>query len=98
MQNIFLRERTATGTMPENPALVTTIVTTNMTAPITEAYGVKRIEVLTGFKYIGEQIKLFEQTGLQQLCIWSGRGAMAVWLVLTQGTRMQLSQLCACVK
>ena len=59
----ILRERTATGTMPENPALVTTIVTTNMTAPITEAYGVKRIEVLTGFKYIGEQIKLFEQTG-----------------------------------
>lgn len=59
----ILRERTATGTMPVNPALVTTIVTTNMTAPITEAYGVKLIEVLTGFKFIGEQIKLFEQTG-----------------------------------
>ena len=59
----ILRERTATGTMPANPALVTTIVTTNMTAPITEAYGVKLIEVLTGFKFIGEQIKLFEQTG-----------------------------------
>lgn len=49
--------------MPENPALVTTIVTTNMTRPITSAYGVKLIEVLTGFKFIGEQIKLFEQTG-----------------------------------
>ncbi len=49
--------------MPENPALVTTIVTTNMTAPITKAYDVKLIEVLTGFKFIGEQIKLFEQTG-----------------------------------
>lgn len=59
----ILRERTATGTMPANPALVTTIVTTNMTTPITEAYGVKLIEVLTGFKFIGEQIKLFEQTG-----------------------------------
>ncbi len=59
----ILRERTATGTMPENPALVTTIVTTNMTRPITSAYGVRLIEVLTGFKYIGEQIKLFEQTG-----------------------------------
>ena len=59
----ILRERTATGTMPVNPALVTTIVTTNMTTPITEAYGVKLIEVLTGFKFIGEQIKLFEQTG-----------------------------------
>lgn len=59
----ILRERTATGTMPANPALVTTIVTTNMTAPITKAYNVKLIEVLTGFKFIGEQIKLFEQTG-----------------------------------
>ena len=59
----ILRERTATKTMPANPALVTTIVTTNMTRPITDAYGVRLIEVLTGFKYIGEQIKLFEQTG-----------------------------------
>ena len=59
----ILRERTATHTMPENPALVTTIVTTNMTKPITAAYGVKLIEVLTGFKFIGEQIKRFEQTG-----------------------------------
>jgi len=59
----ILRERTATKTMPENPAMVTTIVTTNMTFPITETYGVRLIEVLTGFKFIGEQIKLFEQTG-----------------------------------
>lgn len=59
----ILRERTATKTMPADPALVTTIVTTNMTRPITSAYGVKLIEVLTGFKFIGEQIKLFEQTG-----------------------------------
>ena len=59
----ILRERTATGTMPADPALVTTIVTTNMTRPITKTYGVKLIEVLTGFKFIGEQIKLFEQSG-----------------------------------
>ncbi len=59
----ILRERTATGTMPANPALVTTIVTTNMTQPITKDYNVRLIEVLTGFKFIGEQIKLFEQTG-----------------------------------
>lgn len=59
----ILREREATKTMPENPAMVTTIVTTNMTFPITESYGVRLIEVLTGFKFIGEQIKLFEQTG-----------------------------------
>ncbi len=59
----ILREKTKTNTMPENPALVTTIVTTNMTFPITQKYNVKLIEVLTGFKFIGEQIKLFEQTG-----------------------------------
>ena len=59
----ILRERTATGTMPANPAMVKTIVTTNMADPIAVDYNVKLIEVLTGFKFIGEQIKLFEQTG-----------------------------------
>jgi phosphoglucomutase len=59
----ILRERKANGTMPENPALVTTIVTTNLAKAITASYGVKEIETLTGFKYIGEQIKIFEQTG-----------------------------------
>lgn len=59
----ILRERTAAGTMPENPALVKTIVTTNMADSITADYGVKLIEVLTGFKYIGEQIKWFEESG-----------------------------------
>ncbi|MBQ8591299.1 MAG: phospho-sugar mutase [Lachnospiraceae bacterium] len=59
----ILRERTATGTMPANPALVKTIVTTNLADQITADYNVKMIEVLTGFKFIGEQIKLFEQTG-----------------------------------
>ena len=57
----IMRERTATGKMPENPAMVTTIVTTNMTRAIAEDYKAKFVEVLTGFKYIGEQIKLFEQ-------------------------------------
>lgn len=59
----ILRERTATKTMPENPAMIKTIVTTNMADPIAADYDVKLIEVLTGFKFIGEQIKLFEQTG-----------------------------------
>jgi len=57
----LLREKKATGTMPENPALVKTIVTTNMSDVITKAYGVTQMEVLTGFKYIGEQIKWFEE-------------------------------------
>ena len=59
----LLREKKATGTMPANPALVKTIVTTNMSDVITKAYDVKQIEVLTGFKYIGEQIKWFEEKG-----------------------------------
>lgn len=59
----ILRERTSTNTMPENPALVETIVTTDMAKAIAKAYGVTLIEVLTGFKYIGEQIKWFEETG-----------------------------------
>ncbi len=59
----IFREKTKTNTMPKNPALVTTIVTTNMTKPISEKYGAELIEVLTGFKFIGEQIKFFEQTG-----------------------------------
>jgi phosphoglucomutase len=59
----ILRERKATGTMPENPAFVTTIVTTNMAKVVAEKYGLHYIEVLTGFKYIGEQIKFFEENG-----------------------------------
>ncbi|MGN0298009.1 MAG: phospho-sugar mutase [Lachnospiraceae bacterium] len=57
----ILRERRKTGTMPPNPALVETIVTTDMAKAIAKAYDTALIEVLTGFKYIGEQIKLFEQ-------------------------------------
>jgi len=56
-----LRELKALGRLPSNAALIKTIVTTNLADPICEDYGVKLIEVLTGFKYIGEQIKLFEE-------------------------------------
>lgn len=63
MAEYILRERTKSGTMPENPALIETIVTTDMAKAIAKDYGVTLIEVLTGFKYIGEQIRLFEQTG-----------------------------------
>lgn len=57
----ILRERTKTGTMPEHPALVETIVTTDMAKAIAADYDTALIEVLTGFKYIGEQIRLFEE-------------------------------------
>ena len=55
------RERTKCGLMPKNPAMVKTIVTTNMADPLAADYNVNLIEVLTGFKFIGEQIKFFEQ-------------------------------------
>ena len=49
--------------LPEDGALIKTIVTTNLADAIAEYYGVKLIEVLTGFKYIGQQILGFEQSG-----------------------------------
>lgn len=59
----ILRERTATNRMPVDPVMVSTIVTTNMAAAIAADYNVELREVLTGFKYIGEQIKWMEQAG-----------------------------------
>ncbi len=59
----LFREKEATKTMPPNPALIKTIVTTNMADRIAADYDARLIEVLTGFKYIGEQIKEFEETG-----------------------------------
>lgn len=51
------------GSLPEDGAMISTIVTTNMAAAIAKAYGVRFIEVLTGFKFIGQQILGFEQKG-----------------------------------
>lgn len=56
-------QRTANGTMPKNPVTVKTIVTTDIIKKIAEKYGVEVIEVLTGFKFIGEQIGLLEKKG-----------------------------------
>ena len=55
--------RLANGTMPASPVAVKTIVTTPMAARVAEHYGVKLVDVLTGFKFIGEQIGLLEQEG-----------------------------------
>lgn len=51
------------GNLPEDGALIKTIVTTNLANDIADYYDVELIEVLTGFKYIGEKILGFEQTG-----------------------------------
>ncbi len=57
------QERTAMGTMPERPVAVKTIVTTDLCKKIAEEYGVELREVLTGFKFIGEQIGFLEADG-----------------------------------
>ena len=61
--DFICRSRIANGTMPENPVAVTTIVSTDMVTAVAQKYGVELRRVLTGFKYIGEQIALLEQGG-----------------------------------
>ncbi|MDE6625574.1 MAG: phospho-sugar mutase [Lachnospiraceae bacterium] len=51
------------GSLPEDGALIKTIVTSNLADEIAKAYGIRLIEVLTGFKYIGQQILNFETSG-----------------------------------
>jgi len=55
--------RIALGKMPKDPVMVKTIVTIDMAERIAKHYGVKTINVLTGFKFIGEQIGLLEKDG-----------------------------------
>ena len=57
----LLSQRKEKGLLHENGAFVKTIVSTNLADLIAKEYNLKLIEVLTGFKYIGEQIKFFEQ-------------------------------------
>lgn len=56
-------QRIQKGTMPKHPVAVKTIVTTDIVEAICKAYGVELIEVLTGFKFIGEQIGFLEEKG-----------------------------------
>lgn len=56
-------QRTALGTMPEKPVTIKTIVTTDIIKAIAKEYGIEVIEVLTGFKFIGEQIGFLEAKG-----------------------------------
>ena len=54
-------QRSENGTMPPDPVTVKTIVTTDIVKKIAKKYGVRVIEVLTGFKFIGEQIGILEK-------------------------------------
>ena len=57
----LLEQKKKKGTLPSDGTIVKTIVTTNMANAAAQAYGMQLVETLTGFKYIGEQIKFFEQ-------------------------------------
>lgn len=56
--------------MPQNPIVVKTIVTTSMIDRLAETYGFEVVNILTGFKYIGEQILRLEQKGEQDRYIF----------------------------
>ncbi len=62
--------RTEAGTMPKDPVFVRSIVTTSLADEVAKTYGVTPIQVLTGFKYIGETILHLEQKGEQSRFIF----------------------------
>ena len=62
--------RIAMGTMPKDPVMIKTIVTIDMAERIAAHYGVRTINVLTGFKFIGEQIGLLEKQGKEKSYIF----------------------------
>ena len=61
--DFVLARRTENGTLPKNPIAVKTIVTTELCRKIADNYGCELIDVLTGFKFIGEQITMLEEKG-----------------------------------
>ena len=61
-----LSQRREKNKLPENGAIVKTIVSSNMAKEIAKEYNLHLVEVLTGFKYIGEQIKIFEEKNQYQ--------------------------------
>jgi len=63
LADYMITQMKAKGKLPSNGAIISTIVSTDMTRAIAEANGLTYMEVLTGFKYIGEKIKQFEETG-----------------------------------
>lgn len=64
--NYILECRTANGTLPQKPIAIKTIVTTELCQKIADWYGCELINVLTGFKFIGEQIAILEDKGEEE--------------------------------
>lgn len=63
LMEYILRRKKDLGQLPDNGAVVGTIVSTYMARPIAKAFDVTLFETLTGFKYIGEKIKEFKASG-----------------------------------
>ena len=63
LSDYMLNARKETGVLSSKDTLIKTIVTTEMAARVAENYDAEIMNVLTGFKYIGEKIEQFEQTG-----------------------------------
>ena len=61
--HFILASRKAAGTLPTNGAVIKTIATSNMLRSLCEAYGVALLDTHTGFKFIGDLIRAFEETG-----------------------------------
>ena len=57
------KTRKELGTLPENPILVKSIVTSSLADRVAKSHGVETVNVLTGFKYIGDTIKKLEEKG-----------------------------------
>ncbi len=62
----MLSQKQEKGELPENAFVVKTIVSSELARKIAEYYGVELLDVLTGFKFIGEQIRLLDDTGLKK--------------------------------
>ena len=59
----ILSQKKEKNILPQNGVVIKSIVSSTMVEPIAKKYGLKLMEVLTGFKYIGEKIKEFDKNG-----------------------------------
>ena len=91
----ILSQKKANGTLPVNGAVVSTIVSTDMTKAICTEYGMKYFDVLTGLEYIGEKIKEFylKQTVAMSICL-ALKKVTVVLQVLMLEIKMVVLQLC----
>ena len=90
--------RSASGTLPHDPVVVKTIVTSDLAARIAEKYGCRMVEVLTGFKYIGEQIGLWKKPERKTATSSDSKRATAIWQAPMSGIKTRWSPLCSSVK